>query len=114
MLSIKAMLSGRNEIPVLIFDEIDMGVSGEIAYKMGSIMHEISKQNQVIAITHLPQVASKGKSHYQVYKEFNQSGTTTKIKLLDNNERIMEIAKMLSGDEITNAAIKNAKELLLA
>lgn len=113
MLSIKAMLSGLNEIPVLIFDEIDMGVSGEIAYKMGGIMYEISKQNQVIAITHLPQVASKGKSHYQVYKEFNQSGTTTKIRLLSDNERITEIAKMLSGDEITDAAIKNAKELLL-
>lgn len=113
MLSIKAMLSGRNDIPVLIFDEIDMGVSGEIAYKMGGIMYEISKKNQVIAITHLPQVASKGKSHYQVYKEFNQSGTTTKIRLLDDNERIMEIAKMLSGDEISDAAIKNAKELLL-
>lgn len=113
MLSIKAMISGAVKLPTIIFDEIDTGVSGKIAEKMAGIMLEMGDADrQVISITHLPQIAAKGKTHYKVYKEETPGGTTSRMLELDKNERIKEIAQMLSGSEISDAAIKNAKELL--
>ena len=113
MLSLKAMISGAVKLPTIIFDEIDTGVSGKIAEKMADIMQEMGQtERQVISITHLPQIASKGSHHYRVSKEETQKGTTSLMQELDNNERITEIAQMLSGSEITKAAIENAKQLL--
>ena len=113
MLCLKSLMVRSSGLPTIIFDEIDTGVSGEIADKMGNIVYELSKHMQVINITHLPQVASKGNAHYVVYKEENAAGATiTRIKPLDAGQRIMEIAKMLSGQNVTQAAIENAKELL--
>ena len=113
MLCLKSLLVKNSGLPTIIFDEIDMGVSGEVADKMGAIIYELSKNMQVINITHLPQIASKGNSHFVVYKEIETTGTTaTHIKLLTPDERVMEIAKMLSGQNVTEAAIANARELL--
>lgn len=99
-------------LPTIIFDEIDSGVSGDIADKMGNIIETLASFTQVINITHLPQIASKGKHHYMVYKEDQLGNTYTHIKLLSSDERITEIAKMLSGEQLTDAAINNARELL--
>ncbi len=112
MLSIKSVIASSLALPSIIFDEIDTGVSGEIADKMGNIMRSMSKSMQVISITHLPQVASKGLNHYLVYKKDHSESTNTHIKLLNQEERINEIAKMLSGEKLTDAAIQNAKALL--
>lgn len=112
MLSLKYLISRNISLPTIIFDEIDSGVSGEIADKMGSIMKEMSTHMQLVNITHLPQVAGKGDFHYLVYKIDENKITTTKIKLLNNEDRIVEIAKMLSGEQLTEAALLNAKELL--
>lgn len=112
MLSIKTLLAKKGALPTIIFDEIDSGVSGEVADKMGSIIKDVSQNIQVINITHLPQIASKGDYHFFVYKESDDVATSTQIKLLNQQERITEIAKMLSGKDITEAAIKNAKALL--
>ncbi len=112
MLSIKSLLSDSLELPTIIFDEVDSGVSGEIADKVGGIMKKMSKGKQVINITHLPQVAGKGEHHYQVYKFEEDGGDRTGIRLLDSKERILEIARMLSGEELTEAAISNARELM--
>lgn len=113
MLCLKSLLVKSSGLPTIIFDEIDAGVSGEVADKMGSIIYGLSKNMQVINITHLPQIASKGNAHFVVYKELDAAGATaTRMKLLRPDERIMEIAKMLSGQNITQAAIDNAKELL--
>lgn len=112
MLSIKSLLSKSKSLPTIIFDEIDTGVSGEVADKMGRIMTEISENMQVIAITHLPQVAAKGKTHYRVYKQDTDDRTISNIEKLDNKQRIEEIAKMLSGAQITEAALENAKALM--
>ena len=112
MLSIKSLLSSSKGLPTIIFDEIDTGVSGEIADKMGHIMTEMAKNMQVIAITHLPQVAAKGAKHYKVYKTDTEERTISNITLLDSDARITEIAKMLSGASISEAAIMNAKNLL--
>jgi DNA repair protein RecN (Recombination protein N) len=112
MLAVKSLISERKLLPTIIFDEIDQGVSGEIADKVGNILKKMSATMQVITITHLPQIACKGTSHFLVYKESDQKFTYTKIKLLEQKERITEIAKMLSGDELTKAAIENAKTLL--
>ncbi|WP_320053807.1 DNA repair protein RecN [uncultured Acetobacteroides sp.] len=112
MLSIKTLLAKKGDLPTIIFDEIDTGVSGEVADKMGSIIKDVSQSIQVINITHLPQIASKGDYHFFVYKETGDAATSTQIKLLNAQERISEIAKMLSGKNITDAAIKNAKALL--
>lgn len=112
MLSIKSLLSKSTDLPTIIFDEIDTGVSGEVADKMGSIMTEMAKNMQVIAITHLPQVAAKGKTHYKVYKHDVEDKTVSNIIQLNENQRIEELAKMLSGTHITDAALQNAKELL--
>ncbi|MGC9374229.1 MAG: DNA repair protein RecN [Bacteroidales bacterium] len=112
MLSLKSILVENKTLPTIIFDEIDAGTSGEIADKMGVIIKQMSSKMQVINITHLPQIASKADFHYLVYKKDNHQTTNTYIKLLDKDERINEIAKMLSGKELTDAAIQNAKVLL--
>jgi DNA repair protein RecN (Recombination protein N) len=112
MLCLKAELSEAKSLPTIIFDEIDTGVSGDIADKMGNIMKEMSRNMQVICITHLAQIAAKGNEHHIVYKQDNETTTNTNIKKLTNEERINEIAKMVSGKNLTNAAIQNAKELL--
>lgn len=112
MLCIKSLLSDYKGLPTLIFDEIDAGVSGEVAEKVGSIMKEMSGGRQVIAITHLPQVASQGNAHFLVYKEETDAASNTNIKVLGDEERVEEIAKLLSGEEVTGAALTNARELL--
>ena len=113
MLSLKAMISGTVKLPTIIFDEIDTGVSGKIAEKMADIMQEMGQtERQVISITHLPQIASKGAHHYRVSKEETQKGTTSQMQELSQDERISEIAQMLSGSDVSEAAIANAKQLL--
>lgn len=112
MLTIKALTAAQKGLPTIIFDEVDTGVSGEVADNMGMLMQQMATSRQVIAITHLPQIASKGIAHYKVYKEDTATRTETRIRYLHNNERIQEIATLLSGENITDAAINNAKELL--
>lgn len=113
MLSLKAMISGAVKLPTIIFDEIDTGVSGKIAEKMAQIMKEMGDcERQVISITHLPQIAALGSTHYKVFKEDTADGTVSRMQLLTDDERINEIAQMLSGSNITEAAISNAKALL--
>ncbi|MHC1780518.1 MAG: DNA repair protein RecN [Bacteroidales bacterium] len=112
MLCLKAVLARGKGMPTMIFDEIDTGVSGSIADKMGTLIGDLSGYMQVFAITHLPQIASKGECHLLVYKENRSGSTITKIKKIENDERIMEIARMLSGKELTQAAIANAKVFL--
>lgn len=113
MLSIKALIAGTTNLPTIIFDEIDTGVSGEIAEKMACIMQEMGQNGrQVISITHLPQIASLGSAHYKVYKKDNETETTSHIRKLTEEERVEEIAHMLSGSTLTEAAINNAKALL--
>ena len=112
MLAIKALISRSKALPTIIFDEIDSGVSGDIAERMGIILKEISSDMQVINITHLPQIAAKGDHHFLVYKQDSANDTTTRLKRLTKAERIEELAKMLSGENITAAAILNAEELL--
>lgn len=112
MLSIKALLSSSVGMPTIILDEIDTGVSGEIADKVGNIIRNMGRGMQVINITHLPQVACKAESHFKVYKDHDNDYTKTRIKKLNDSERLNEIAKMLSGEELTDAAIENARMLL--
>ena len=113
MLSLKAMISGAVKLPTIIFDEIDTGVSGKIAERMAQIMKEMGDcERQVISITHLPQIAALGSTHYKVFKEDTADGTVSRMQLLTDDERINEIAQMLSGSNITEAAISNAKALL--
>lgn len=112
MLCIKAILSKYMQLPTIMFDEIDTGVSGEVADKMAKIMQAMSKKMQVFAITHLPQIAAKGIQHFKVYKQDENEITTTHLKQLQQNDRIKEIAQMLSGAKISDSALANAKELL--
>ncbi|WP_339662373.1 DNA repair protein RecN [uncultured Polaribacter sp.] len=112
MLAVKKVLSENTQLPTIIFDEIDTGVSGEVSNKIAAIMKEMGKHMQVIAITHLPQIAAKGINHYKVYKEEIKGVTTTNLKQLTTEERIVEIAEMLSGKDISASAITHAKELL--
>ncbi len=112
MLSIKATLSRFKTLPTIIFDEIDTGVSGEVSYKIGEVMQQMSTYMQVITISHLPQVAAKGKNHFKVFKQTKNQSTFTQLKKLNSEERITEIAQMLSGKEIYETAIQHAKELL--
>ncbi|WP_455591851.1 DNA repair protein RecN [Bacteroides sp.] len=113
MLSIKAMIAGAVKLPTIVFDEIDTGVSGEIADRMADIMQEMGEQSrQVISITHLPQIASRGRAHYKVYKKDSDTETNSHIRRLTNDERVEEIAHMLSGATLTEAALSNAKALL--
>ncbi len=113
MLSLKALIASRHQLPTIIFDEIDTGVSGSIAEKMALLMKQMGTDGrQVISITHLPQIAARGTSHYKVYKYETEEGTNTCVKELNNNERIAEIANMLSGATLTEAALQNAQALL--
>ena len=112
MLSVKKVLSTSTQLPTIIFDEIDTGVSGEVSNKIAAIMQQMSHHMQVIAITHLPQIAAKGSSHYKVFKEEINGVTTTNLKQLSSEERIVEIAEMLSGKDISDTALIHAKELL--
>ena len=112
MLCIKTIIAKVMQLPTIIFDEVDTGVSGEIAHKMGEMMSSISDNIQVIAITHLPQVAAKGNNHYKVYKADSEDSTYTSMCELTKEDRINEIARMLSGREIDEAALNNAKSLM--
>jgi DNA repair protein RecN (Recombination protein N) len=112
MLAVKAILSQYKTLPSIIFDEIDTGVSGEVAYKIAEIMHHMGKYMQVITITHLPQVAAKGAHHFKVFKEAKEGSTFTQLKKLTPQDRISEVAQMLSGEALTEAALQHAKELL--
>lgn len=112
MLSIKSIIAEYTALPTIIFDEIDTGVSGEVANKVGHVMERLSQNLQVITITHLPQIAGKGQSHYFVYKDDSEAITKTRIKKLNEEERVLEIAKMLSGDKPGESALQNARELL--
>jgi DNA repair protein RecN (Recombination protein N) len=114
MLALKSILSKYKQLPTIIFDEIDTGISGEVADKVGKLMQELSKNLQVFSITHLPQVAAKGNAHYFVYKTETKNSTHTHIKLLSNEDRVVALAKMMSGEKLTDASILNAKELLKA
>ena len=112
LLTIKSILSHHLNLPTMIFDEIDTGVSGEMSNAMANLMLKMSKKMQIISITHLPQVAAKGNHHYNIYKYESLGATNTEIKKLNNRERVEEIAKMLSGDKISSSALNHAKQLL--
>ena len=112
MLAIKSLIAQNTALPTIIFDEIDTGVSGEVANKVGVVMEQLSNNLQVITITHLPQIASKGDNHYFVFKDDEGAITYTRIKQLDQQQRVLEIAKMLSGDRPGESALQNARELL--
>jgi DNA repair protein RecN (Recombination protein N) len=112
MLAVKAILAQYSKLPTLIFDEIDTGVSGEIAIKMGEIMKEMSQGMQIFAITHLPQIAAKGDAHFKVFKSTVGDDTQSELQLLSTEERIVEIAQMLSGTVVSDSALNHAKALL--
>ena len=113
MLCLKDMMARYTKMPTMVFDEIDTGVSGSVADKIGSLICSMGENMQVFAITHLPQVAAKGLAHYLVSKQTDEGGnTSTTIKKLSDDQRVLEVARMLSGSEITEAAIANAKSLL--
>jgi len=112
MLSLKSLLTDNKSLPTIFFDEIDAGVSGDVATRVGNILEEMGKKMQVINITHLPQVAAHGTMHYHVYKEDEADSTITHIKLLDDKEKLREVARLLSGNEITKASLENARELI--
>ena len=112
MLCIKSLVAQSMDMPTLLFDEIDSGISGEAARQVGIILKELSLKRQIICITHQPQIAGKGDIHYFVYKEVQGDSVNTKIRLLDTESRIVVIAKMLSGEKPTPAAMENARELV--
>ena len=112
MLSLKAILAGKMNLPTIIFDEVDTGVSGEIADKMGAMMRDMGVDMQVLVITHLPQVAAKGNAHFKVFKHDDESRTFTNVKRLSDDERVREIASMLSGSEVTGSALAAARDLM--
>ena len=112
MLAVKAILAQYSKLPTLIFDEIDTGVSGEIAIRMGEIMKEMSHKMQIFAITHLPQIAAKGDAHFKVFKSTVGEDTQSELKLLSQEERVVEIAQMLSGIIVSDSALNHAKTLL--
>ncbi|MCX7874606.1 MAG: DNA repair protein RecN [Melioribacteraceae bacterium] len=112
MLALKSVLAKTDKLPILIFDEIDTGISGRIAQKVGSVLHDLANNHQIIAITHLPQIASFGDYHFKVEKSKNNDRVVSQIKLLNENERINEIAKLISGEEVTETTMKSALELI--
>ena len=112
MLSIKYILSQYKKLPTIVFDEIDTGVSGTISNEIGNLMSEMSKYMQVFTITHSPQIAAKGNHHFKVFKEIDDSSTHTKIKKMDKNERVQEVAGMLSGAGLSQTALEHARQLL--
>ncbi|HZV13160.1 MAG TPA: DNA repair protein RecN, partial [Candidatus Kapabacteria bacterium] len=113
MLALKSALAASDRTPVLIFDEIDTGISGRVAQKVGAAMRELAEHHQVIAITHLPQIAGCAQSHFAVEKIQSNGKTTTTVKKLTEKERLHEIAKLISGENVTDASLKSAKELLV-
>ncbi len=113
MLAVKTVLADADNVDILVFDEIDTGISGRIAQKVGRVMKKLSEYHQVIAITHLAQIAALASEHYEVLKETEGEGTITRIRALDKNEKVIEVAKLLSGEKVTDASIKSAKELML-
>jgi DNA repair protein RecN (Recombination protein N) len=112
MLAVKSLISRKNLLPTIIFDEIDSGVSGEVAGKVGEILSGLSRQMQVIAITHLPQIAARGKTHLYVFKKTGQEQTHTFIRELKDDERVREIAQMISGADVSKSALATARELV--
>jgi DNA repair protein RecN (Recombination protein N) len=112
MLAIKAAVAKHKQLPVLVLDEIDQGVSGEVGKKIGNVLKEMSSSMQLITITHLPQIAGKAQHHFKVFKEIEQNQTTTRVVNLHAEDRVRELAEMLSGKSITSAALANARELL--
>ena len=112
MLCIKSLVANSMDLPTLIFDEIDTGISGEAARQVGAIMKGLAAARQVICITHQPQIAGKADAHFLVYKSVNKDAITTGVRLLDADERIVAIAKMLSGEKPTAAALENAREMV--
>lgn len=112
MLTLKAFTARFRQLPTIIFDEIDTGVSGTMAERMGQVMQELAGHCQVLCITHLPQIAALGSSHFRVFKEEDDSGTHSRIAPLSSEERVQELAVMLSGAQITDAAVDNARALL--
>ncbi|HSZ25130.1 MAG TPA: hypothetical protein VK766_05405, partial [Cytophagaceae bacterium] len=112
MLCIKYIIADKTALPTIIFDEIDTGISGEVAIKVGKMIKQMSSNHQVISISHLPQIAAQGKSHYYVYKDNSSEKTISKMKLLTEEERIKEIAQMIGGSKPSETAIQNAKEML--
>ena len=112
MLAVKSIIANYKQLPTIIFDEIDTGVSGEISKKMGLIMKKLGLKIQIFSITHLPQVAAMGQSHFKIYKEDNNGVTVTKMEKLNENNRIVEIANMLEGNNASESAYLHAKQLL--
>ena len=112
MLSLKSVLAGMDMIPVLVFDEVDTGISGRIAQKVGAALKSLSKFHQIVAITHLPQIAAFSDIHFSVVKIEKDGATSTHINRLGETEKVNEIAKLISGSEVTGAALKSAKELI--
>ena len=112
MLALKTILANNDKLPLLIFDEIDTGVSGRVAQKVGQALKSLAKFHQIISITHLPQIAGLGDFHYIVEKVETNNRVTSSIKKLDEKERIKEVAKLMSGENITEASLKGAKELM--
>ena len=112
MLSLKTVLAKNDKLPLLIFDEIDTGVSGRIAQKVGETLKSLSEFHQIIAITHLPQIAALSNNHYAVLKTKVNDRVVSSLRILGENEKIEEVAKLMSGDQITEAALKGAKELM--
>src|SRR5205085_9860679 len=113
MLCIKSLVATSMDMPTLIFDEIDTGISGEAAKQVGIIMKDLAEARQVICITHQPQIAGKANSHYLVYKDLKNDRVTTGVRLLNTDERIVAIAKMMSGEKPTAAALENAREMVM-
>ena len=112
MLAIKSSLSGKDNIPILVFDEIDSGISGRIADKVGKLIKSLSESHQIISITHLPQIASMSDNHFHVSKRDFENETIAEIRKLNEKEKVEEIAKLLSGEKVTESSIKSAKELI--
>jgi DNA repair protein RecN (Recombination protein N) len=112
MLAIKYILANKRALPTIIFDEIDTGISGEVSIKVGNMMREMSRSHQIIAITHLHQIAAQGTAHYFVYKDNSSAKTVSRIKKLTNEERVMEIAQMIGGQNPSKAVVENAQEIL--
>jgi DNA repair protein RecN (Recombination protein N) len=113
MLAIKSVIASRSLLPTIIFDEIDTGVSGEISIKVGNIMKRMTSTTQVLAITHLPQIAAKADTHLKVYKQIEGERTLSRMTILDTDSRVEEIAKMLSSEKMTESALATAKELMM-
>ena len=113
MLCIKSLVAEYIDLPTMIFDEIDSGISGEVSLKVGEIMKQLSRNHQLISITHLPQIARTADKHLYIYKETNGNRTNTRIKELKGEDRVIELAKMLSGDKLSDAALANAREMIV-